>query len=175
MEEWEKVKAELEAEPSSLEEWRQVSPQGGPQARAAARQAWLGRYLDAMRAALATVRANPEYRIIVEYLAECSARGIVHIVLDVLMTNILERGCTLTSAQVQSFLEWDLRLNIWEYHGDVMVRSPQGWTPERGSYPFDVSTIWDSWAWYPPAESEWDHPRWSAADRSAGVHHQVTL
>lgn len=160
MKEWEKAKALRDAaeypRTPSLLEWSKIFA-----AIAAERQAWLDRYLDAMRVALATAQANPDYQIIVEYLAECSTQ---HIFPETLLANVLERGCTLTSARVRSFLERDLRLNIWVYQDHVMVWSPHGWMQARGSYPLDVNAIWESWVWYPPVDSEWVNHCWDAAD-----------
>lgn len=124
-------------------------------ARDAPRQQYLARYAAAEAAALATIKANKDYNIIVEYLADCSTAEVEHIILDVLMTDVMERGCALTSTKIRSFLERDLKLKTWEYQGDVLVRTPHGWTMERGPYSIDVETIWKSWVWVPPIDSEW--------------------
>ena len=124
-------------------------------ARDAPRQEYLARYAAAEAAALATIKANKDYNIIVEYLADCSTAEVEHIVLDVLITDVLERGCTLASVKIRSFLERDFKLKTWVHQGDELVRTPHGWTLERGPYPIDAETIWDSWVWVPPIDSEW--------------------
>jgi len=118
-------------------------------------QAHLDRYAAATRVALAEVQANPDYRTIVECLAERSATGLEHMVLETLIAEVTARGCALAGVRIRSFLERDLKLKIWVHQGDTMVRIPHGWTQERGSYPLDMSEIWDLWIWYPPADSEW--------------------
>ncbi len=121
----------------------------------ARRQAYLDRYAAATAAALAQAKANPDYQIIVEYLAVCSAAELEHMILETLITDVLARGCTLTPRQIRSFLDRDLKLKMWVHQGNELVRTPHGWTRERGPYPIDADTIWESWVWYPPADSEW--------------------
>lgn len=121
----------------------------------ARRQAYLDRYAAATREALTQVQANPDYRTIVEYLAEQSATGLEHMVLDTLITDVTGRGCTLKPVRIRSFLERDLKLKTWIHQGDLLVRVPHGWTVERGSYPLDTKAIWELWIWFPPTGSEW--------------------
>ncbi len=121
----------------------------------ARRQAYLDRYAAATSQALAQVQANPDYRTIVEYLAEQSATGLEHMVLETLITDVTLRGCTLKPVRIRSFLERDLKLKTWIHRGDLLVRVPHGWTVERGSFPLDTSEIWELWIWFPPVGSEW--------------------
>ena len=51
-------------------------------------QAHLDRYAAATRVALAQAKANPDYQIIVEYLADRSAAGLEHMVLGDLITDV---------------------------------------------------------------------------------------
>ena len=113
------------------------------------------RYATAAAEALTLMKANQDYQIIVDYLAECSAAELENIVLDTLVSDVLGRGCTLAPARIKGFLQRDLKLKMWTYQDQMLVRCPHGWTRERGSFPIDSDAIWESWNWYPPDDSEW--------------------